>query len=292
MDTQHYEVYAYLDPRKPGHYAYKDICFLFEPIYIGRGNMIQKRKFKHLKQSSNTHLKNLINLLSRQNQLPIIITIQEKLEFTQSQLVETDLIIQIGRCDVLTGPLYNLCDGGGGIPGIVMSDDQRKMRSLWMKKYFSKLTTEQRKAHGAKSLQNRTVEGKEHSKQRFKQFIESLTPEQKITIEQKRYENWCKSYYSRDLHQINETRQKCREASLRKSQYKICLHNATTKQTETLFLVEWLCRGLAKDGIMDRVRKNDFITPFKSKKNQNIYTLIYFNKVKPNETELIKLLEC
>lgn len=292
MSLQKYEVYAYLDPRKPGKYAYKDICFLYEPVYIGRGDMMQKRKLKHLKQSSNMHLKNLIELLSKQNQTPIIITIYEKLQFVQSQLLETNLITQIGRLDTSTGSLYNLCDGGGGIPGIIMSENQRSQRSAWMKRYFSKLTPEQRKAHGIKSLQNRTPEGKERSKRKFRQFIDSLTPEQKVSIEQKRYEKWSKAYYSRSLEQVKETQQKCKKASLRKSQYKICLQNITTNQTDTMFLVEWLSAGLAKDGIMDRVKKKDFATPFVSRKNKNTYQLISFCKVKPNEEELARLLNC
>lgn len=292
MDVQQFEVYAYLDPRKPGKYTYKDLCFLFEPIYIGRGNVSQKRKLRHLKQSSNVRLKNLINLLLKQDQKPIIITLYKDLQFEQSQLIESNLILQIGRCDIFTGPLYNLCGGGGGIPGIIVSEEQRNQRSLWMKRYFSKLTPDQRKAHGIKSLLNRTPEGKERSKIKFKHFIESLTPDQKASIEQKRYMKWAESYYSRSVEQVKKTQQKCREASLRKSQYKICLYNIDTKQTNTMFLLEWVSMGLAKDGIMDRVRKKDFVKPFKSKKNKSTYQLISFCKTKPDEYELKRLLNC
>ena len=37
MNNNRFYVYALLDPRKPGRYEYKDICFLYEPFYIGKG---------------------------------------------------------------------------------------------------------------------------------------------------------------------------------------------------------------------------------------------------------------
>ena len=32
-----YYIYIYLDPRKPGNYKYNNLCFNYEPIYIGKG---------------------------------------------------------------------------------------------------------------------------------------------------------------------------------------------------------------------------------------------------------------
>lgn len=53
--------YVYLDPRKPGRYCYKDISFLYEPLYVGKGK--NKRYLVHiksLKNHCNTHFKNKI----------------------------------------------------------------------------------------------------------------------------------------------------------------------------------------------------------------------------------------
>jgi len=32
-----YYNYIYLDPRKPGKYNYNHMCYLYEPIYVGKG---------------------------------------------------------------------------------------------------------------------------------------------------------------------------------------------------------------------------------------------------------------
>jgi hypothetical protein len=44
-------VYVYLDPRKPGRYEYDSICFLYQPIYVGKGT--KNRMFEHIKRSDN-----------------------------------------------------------------------------------------------------------------------------------------------------------------------------------------------------------------------------------------------
>ena len=46
-----YYVYIYLDPRKPGKYYYPnmDVCFLFEPFYVGKGK--NKQMYSHLKET-------------------------------------------------------------------------------------------------------------------------------------------------------------------------------------------------------------------------------------------------
>ena len=39
QNKNEFYVYCYMDPRKPGKYTYDglDICFLYEPFYIGSG---------------------------------------------------------------------------------------------------------------------------------------------------------------------------------------------------------------------------------------------------------------
>jgi hypothetical protein len=55
-------VYCYMDPRKPGKYSYDglDICFLWEPFYIGKGKGRRIKKGLYCKDNSNIK-KNKIN---------------------------------------------------------------------------------------------------------------------------------------------------------------------------------------------------------------------------------------
>ncbi len=101
-----FEVYVYLDPRYPGNYRYDDILFNYKPVYIGRGCIQQRRKFKHLIKSSNLHLKHLVELLKCLNQQPIINTIANNLTFEESVVMEIRLIKIVGRQDLNRGPLY------------------------------------------------------------------------------------------------------------------------------------------------------------------------------------------
>ena len=50
MNDNRFYVYALLDPRKPGRYEYKDICFLYEPFYIGKGK--ENRCYDHFRGGS------------------------------------------------------------------------------------------------------------------------------------------------------------------------------------------------------------------------------------------------
>ena len=49
MKENRFYVYALLDPRKPGAYEYEDICFLYEPFYIGKGS--KNRCYDHFRYS-------------------------------------------------------------------------------------------------------------------------------------------------------------------------------------------------------------------------------------------------
>lgn len=49
--SNHY-LYIYLDPRKPGKFTYsKQVSFLFEPIYVGKGT--GDRYLAHIKECIN-----------------------------------------------------------------------------------------------------------------------------------------------------------------------------------------------------------------------------------------------
>ena len=60
---EEFYVYIYLDPRKPGKYTYEDLCFLYEPFYIGKGknNRIDGHLYESYNYNINSHkYKNLI----------------------------------------------------------------------------------------------------------------------------------------------------------------------------------------------------------------------------------------
>ena len=70
-----YYLYFYLDPRKPGKYSYRNISFLYEPFYIGKGK--GGRCLSHLKEATNSNKNsfklNKIRKIIRQELLPSII---------------------------------------------------------------------------------------------------------------------------------------------------------------------------------------------------------------------------
>ena len=149
-----YEVYAYLDPRKPGQYKYGNYVFEFLPVYIGKGNIHQNRKYKHLNKSCNLHLSNFLKLLNRDNITPIVHSIYSNITESTALVNEIELIKLIGRKNTNTGPLYNFTDGGEGMSGMIYSITQKEQRSKHCKAYFASLTHKQLKLHGQKSLRN------------------------------------------------------------------------------------------------------------------------------------------
>lgn len=107
-----YYTYIYLDPRKPGKYQYDDICFLYEPFYVGKGK--GDRYNYHIKSSrvDNQIFKNKINKIIKSNLDPYI----ERFKYTESEELayynETDTILQIGSFlidGIKDGPLLNIC---------------------------------------------------------------------------------------------------------------------------------------------------------------------------------------
>ena len=121
-------IYAYLDPRKKGRYLYKDICFLYEPIYIGKGH--GNRYLQHLKyleyvkkNKKRTYFKDklkgiLNNGFSKQDIQNCIIILQNNLSEQKAFNFEIQLIKNIGRDNFKQGPLTNLTEGGEGIIGL------------------------------------------------------------------------------------------------------------------------------------------------------------------------------
>lgn len=107
MNINNYYVYIYFDPRKPGHYTYDDISFLYEPFYVGKGKGDRWRPDGHLK--TNPYLKNKINKIGIDN---IKFCFIERIDNQQALNLEIRLIKLIGTKFIRTGPLINMTNGG------------------------------------------------------------------------------------------------------------------------------------------------------------------------------------
>ena len=103
-----YYVYAYLDTTKEGNYKYStsmgDFMFDYEPIYIGKGT--GGRMKGHEIESHNPRLKKLIETGTYDN-----LIVSDSLPSHFAYKLESELIYQIGRTDLQTGPLVN--ESGG-----------------------------------------------------------------------------------------------------------------------------------------------------------------------------------
>lgn len=143
-------VYIYLDPRKKGQYCYENVCFLHEPIYIGKGQ--RKRYLNHLKNLDkhiNGHFKNkLMRILENEfTNFDIenhILIFRSKLSEQDAFDLEKQLINNIGRSDLKRGPLTNLAEGGkGGSSGKKLSEEhKRKLLASNLGKKLSEETKE------------------------------------------------------------------------------------------------------------------------------------------------------
>ena len=133
-----YYVYAYLDPRKPGKYAYEKISFLYEPFYIGKGK--NNRYLAHLtegttKKGFNPHKTRKIRKIIKHNMVPIITKLYQNISEEEAHKIEIEIISMIGRNDKRKGPLTNMTDGGDGVNKII-SEKQKLKISIALKKYY------------------------------------------------------------------------------------------------------------------------------------------------------------
>jgi len=133
--------YFYLDPRCPGKYEYPeiDLCFLFEPIYVGKGSGGIGRAMCHLKHArkrikklkiydgNNLKINKIVRIL-KEDKEPYVLIIPKNTN-ESALCFESQCISIIGRLDLKTGPLTNLTGGGeGNIPGPITREKQRAVK--------------------------------------------------------------------------------------------------------------------------------------------------------------------
>lgn len=126
--SNYFYTYTYLNPQKPGRYEYSEICFLFEPFYIGKGKMSTRNRdrcYEHLNSNSQYPFHRKIRKLLASGDSPIIIKLSWFIEETAAFDEEINLISQIGRRDKKFGPLLNLTDGGDGVSGARWNHTQK-----------------------------------------------------------------------------------------------------------------------------------------------------------------------
>lgn len=99
------------------------------PFYVGIGK--DRRRFSHLKEAKicpipkkGQHKLNTIREILREGKEPIIKIIDSNLTRDEAKDREEDLIANIGRRDLGTGPLTNQTKGGDGFRG--WSEDQKQ----------------------------------------------------------------------------------------------------------------------------------------------------------------------
>jgi hypothetical protein len=113
--------YVLLDPRKPVKLETSKICFLYEPIYVGKGKK-SRRSSDHFGRTDHHPLTHKIKKIQKLDLLPFVIKPIENLILEEdSYYAERSLISEIGTIceikDIKRGPLTNLTAGGEGAYG-------------------------------------------------------------------------------------------------------------------------------------------------------------------------------
>lgn len=113
-------VYIFLDPRKPGKFEYDglDICFLYEPFYVGKGT--RGRMNAHLSPlnlKKTDYKSNKLRKIISSGFNPIKYKLYENISNDTAIQIEIDIVSKIGRFDKNKGPLLNMTDAGEGMSG-------------------------------------------------------------------------------------------------------------------------------------------------------------------------------
>ncbi len=131
-----YYIYVYLDPRKVGKYCYSDVCFTFEPFYMGKG---KDRRWKRI-DNRTKYFKNKINKIRQSGLEPIVFKLYENLNENESFEKEINLINEIKKINQKI--LLNMTDGGDGSSGYKHTKNSKKLMSEKKIKNFNYIKQE------------------------------------------------------------------------------------------------------------------------------------------------------
>jgi len=125
--SDNFYIYALLDPRKPGNFQYGAIQCYYEPFYVGKGS--GRRCYGHFTYKNlikNTPKNSKIKkIIKETGSKPLVIKLFENLTEQDAFYKEIELISLIGRHNLGTGPLTNLCEGGEGSSGYKHKEDAK-----------------------------------------------------------------------------------------------------------------------------------------------------------------------
>lgn len=110
-----YYVYALLDPRKPQPAEHCGFSFDHVPKYIGkgRGKRAQASAFYDAAFTDSPKAR-WVRKLANEGLEPILVFVRKGLEETESFSLEREMIRNVGRKTLFTGPLLNQSNGGEG----------------------------------------------------------------------------------------------------------------------------------------------------------------------------------
>ncbi len=172
LDKNRFYVYALLDPRKPGRYEYKDICFLYEPFYIGKGTGRRIKNHYYTRNlTPNTPKNQKIKKLFSLNLKPIGQKIFDEIENKLALTIEEKLIKERGRKDTEKGILTNATDGGEGWKNV----------SFETREKLSKAHTGLKRSKEAKKRMSEARKGMKFSKNHKKNL--SISRKKRITTD-------------------------------------------------------------------------------------------------------------
>lgn len=154
--------YIYLDSRKAGRYTYENICFLYEPIYVGKGC----GKRCDALMSHNKHCQNKINKITQASLNPIIIFLRKNVEESEAFDCEISYIKDIGRQDLKRGPLCNWTDGREGVANPSQETRRKKSEKFLGEKnpMFGRCLSEEHRQKIKQSNSNRECSEKTRQK--------------------------------------------------------------------------------------------------------------------------------
>lgn len=222
-----YYNYIYLDPRKKGNFCYNglDICFLYEPFYVGKG---KNNRFRdHLYENKTTLKNNKIKKIKNEGyslyNFIIIFNNNKDEQFVLNK--EASIIKNIGTelkiKGIKKGPLTNMRIDGPDSSHI--TEEYRKKISNSVKKFREKLSDKEKQIISQNIKKTWTKEKREYwsnknrtecTDQKRKLISESWTKERREKNKIRNKEYWTKE--KRKEQSSRWTNQRRKEASIRR----------------------------------------------------------------------------